>query len=243
MKIYAVLIYFVLLQIDFCFGQENLPENKSEAMHKKKKMYAHCEESHRQSPINIKIGKKKAHKVSFNYMNSHEVVLNLGHTVQLKYEEGSFISLDDKKYQFIQMHFHTPSEHLIEKKKFIMEAHLVHKSEDGHFAVVAVLFEEGNENTFLAKFIQDIPKEVEAKTEANKQIDIAEILPKEQAFYTYSGSLTTPPYTEGVNWLIFQTPQSCSLKQLEAIKNVEGFNARNVQKLNHRKVEVFKNQQ
>ena len=241
MKAYFIIIFALLLQVSLLMGQEN-NANLQENIPSKKNTHKLCGEAHRQSPIQIIKGKKKTHQISFNYMKSHEVVLNLGHTVELKYDEGSNITLDKKNYQLIQMHFHTPSEHWIKKKKFIMEAHLVHQSSDGNYAVVAVLFEEGIENDFLSKFIKDIPEKKETETEKNQSIQIADILPKEKAFFMYSGSLTTPPYTEGVRWLIFQMSQKCTLQQSDAIKKVEGFNARNLQKLNHRKVEIFKNQ-
>lgn len=237
-------MYLILVNVWICTAQKENPSNQTQEQvaAQTRKMQAYCHELHRQSPVNLLKGKKKKHQISFNYMKSHEVVLNLGHTVELKYDEGSFLKFDDKTYQLIQMHFHTPSEHWIERKKFSMEAHLVHKSTDDHYLVLAILFEEGQENKFLANFINDIPQKEQQALESDKRILIADLLPKENKFFTYSGSLTTPPYTEGVLWVIFQKPLQCTSTQLDAIKKVEGFNARNLQKLNHRKVNIFLNE-
>ncbi len=214
------------------------PQNEVE---KKRKDCAYCDKDMSQSPINIVKGKKNnAHTISFQYNPSHEVVLNLGHTVELLYDKGSKIIFDGKEYQLVQMHFHTPSEHVVQKKGFSMEAHLVHQSEDMHYTVVSILFKEGKENEFIKKFIADIPLQENEKNAKNSFLNISEILPIGSTFYTYSGSLTTPPYTEGVHWVIFQKNIECSKEQKNQILKEEGINARETQNLNHRVVEVFK---
>ncbi|WP_299465588.1 carbonic anhydrase [uncultured Microscilla sp.] len=201
---------------------------------------AYCLTHHRQSPINLNTpGKKAAHTLTFNYVSSHEVVKNLGHTVELEYDKGSSVVFDDKTYQLIQFHFHTPSEHRIDAERYPMEAHLVHQAADSTFLVISLLFEEKKENTFLKRFINDIPKTAGDSTEKSREIDLTKFFPSDQRFYTYSGSLTTPPYTEGVRWVIFKQPVNCSKTQLDIFKKTEGFNARKLQPMNLRKLEEF----
>lgn len=201
--------------------------------------YAKCGELHRQSPINIMVPPtKKAHKIAFNYMKSHEVVENLGHTVELLYDKGSTVNYDGEEYNLIQFHFHTPSEHHIDEQAYPMEMHMVHQGEDSTYLVVALLFTEGEANDFLAGFIPDIPKE-EGEESSMKTIDLKQLLPEKKEFFTYSGSLTTPPYTEGVKWVLFKEPVTCTSEQIGSFRQVEGFNARDTQALNHREVDEF----
>ncbi|GAB4402238.1 MAG: carbonic anhydrase family protein [Microscillaceae bacterium] len=219
------------------------PVPGSPEWHAANKSCARCELPHRQSPINLKKGSRETHQFQWQYHPSHEVVLNLGHTVELKYDEGSGAIFDGESYQLVQMHFHTPSEHWVRKQRYPMEAHLVHQAKNGHYLVLAVLFTSGNSHPFLETFIGDIPKNAEAIYEKDKNIDIRQLLPTSPAFYTYSGSLTTPPYTEGVRWVVFQAPVAASKAQIEAIQSVEGFNARTLQKVYHRRVAHFRRQE
>ena len=99
-----------------------------------------------QSPIGISVTEKtKLDDIIFHYYPTHLKIINNGHTIQVNYERGSSISIGHKKYELIQFHFHTPSEHVIHGKHYNMEAHLVHKGEHGQLAVVAVLIDEGKE--------------------------------------------------------------------------------------------------
>lgn len=202
---------------------------------------AHCKEHTRQSPVKLKAQPTvKNYAVKFSYQPSHEWVLNLGHTVELKYDQGSSVSFENKKYELIQFHFHTPSEHIIQQKHLPMEVHLVHLAKDSTYLVVAILFKEGKENSFIKKFTSDIPQTKDGQKQVkNKFLNINDLLPKSKRFYTYSGSLTTPPYTEGVRWLLFDEMTACSKEQIQTMKGYEGFNARDLQKLNHRNVELF----
>ena len=201
---------------------------------------AACVSKYSQSPVNVTTpGKKAKHKVEFKYVSSHEVVKNLGHTVELMYDKGSAIVFDEKKYQLVQFHFHTPSEHKIDTEHYPMEVHLVHQGVDSTYLVVSLLFEEKKENLFLKNFIADIPKETGDSTETKKEIDLTRLFPGDKRFYTYKGSLTTPPYTEGVRWLIFRQSVGCSKEQIAAFKKIEGFNARKLQPMNARMLEEF----
>jgi carbonic anhydrase len=199
-----------------------------------------CHELHRQSPINLKPnGKHLKTQVKFDYHPSHEVVLNNGHTIELLYDGGSTITFQNKAYQLIQFHFHTPSDHHNHGKSYPMEVHLVHIAADSAVLVVGLFFEEGAENQFLTQFLGDAPNE-EAKIKVNKTINVNQLLPKKRHFYHYAGSLTTPPYTEGVSWLVFQNSVSASKNQIDRMRILEGFNSRVNQPLNHREVFIIK---
>jgi carbonic anhydrase len=200
-----------------------------------------CQHKDKQSPIIISSkGKKAHHKLKFEYTSSHEVIKNLGHTVELIYDKGSKLIFNDVSYQLVQFHFHTPSEHHINTQVFPMEMHLVHQSIDSSYLVLSVLFQEKKDNKFLSNFIPDIPSKDGDTNISNKKIDLTTFFPNNKVFYTYGGSLTTPPYTEGVRWIIFQEPVDISREQIEVFKKLEGFNARESQPVNNRKVEIFK---
>jgi carbonic anhydrase len=195
-----------------------------------------------QSPINIRIpAKASVHTFGVQYQPSHEIVENLGHTIKLIYDQGSKVHFDGHDYQLVQVHFHTPSEHHFSRKEFEMEAHLVHtRSDSNAYLVVAVLFTKGQENKFLAKFIQDIPINKGGEFQDKKSLDLNLLLPKDTEYFHYSGSLTTPPFTEGVKWIVCKEIATASAAQINKIKSFEGINARKIQKLYHRKVEIFR---
>ncbi|KAF0683743.1 hypothetical protein As57867_024138, partial [Aphanomyces stellatus] len=140
-------------------------------------------------------------------------------------DETSFLKLrDGREYRPIQFHFHTPSEHTLEGKPFPFCMHLVHQSDDGHLAVVGVFFEEGDESAFLAQFwhaLSDMDPSGEKLTVENISFEALDIT--NESFFRYKGSLTTPPYTEGVEWVIVRDPRTISAEQLqEFIKVIPG---------------------
>ncbi len=203
-----------------------------------------------QSPINIVSTASETGKHSITLFFKDEVnkIENLGHTVQLDFQEGSTITQDDTTFNFKQCHFHTPSEHLIDGMTFPMEMHIVNllPSTDPNatpqYLVIGVLFKEGKENKFIADFLDAIPKEEhssgELKAGTVKLEDLFGKIPKEVKghYYHYRGSLTTPPYTESVRWYITRNIFEASAAQIEAINKVEGNNARHVQALYSRQV-------
>lgn len=201
--------------------------------------YSPCRDGKHQSPVNlISEGLFKEHNLQFDYHPSQEVILNNGHTVELVFEGGSFLDFDEKKYQLLQFHFHTPSEHLVDKRHYPLEMHLVHRSMDTTYLVVGLLFDYGSESEFLDKFLMDAPDEVEEKT-YQKDIDIMDLHPEDKGYYYYNGSFTTPPCTEGVRWLIKKGVLGASKEQIDRLESIEGENFRPDQSLNDRHVEEF----
>lgn len=203
-----------------------------------------------QSPINIISSANEGgkHNITLYFKDEVNKIENLGHTIQLDFQEGSTIMQDDTTFAFKQCHFHTPSEHLIDGMTFPMEMHIVNlmpnedKNATPQYLVIGVLFKEGKENKFIADFLNAIPKEehetAALKAGTVKMADLVGAIPKEIKghYYSYRGSLTTPPYTESVRWYIAKHIFEASAAQIEAINKVEGNNARHVQALYGRTV-------
>jgi len=205
---------------------ENGPDNWG----KLKPDYAACSGGRRQSPIDIRDGfRVDLEPITFTYRPSQFRVVDNGHTIQVVVS-GSSISLLGRSYELAQFHFHRPSEERIGGKASEMVAHLVHKAEDGKLAVLAVLLEKGAENPVIQTIWNNLPLEKnEYVTPPGLTIDVAGILPGDRSYYTYMGSLTTPPCTEGVLWLVLKQPQQISPEQLAIFSRLYRNNARPVQ--------------
>jgi len=200
--------------------------------------YAACKTGKNQSPIDITSAvSTDLPPITFDYRAVPLRIINNGHTIQVNYAEGSSISFGGKSYQLVQFHFHHPSEEKINGKGFDMVAHLVHKSPEGSLAVVAVLIKKGQANKFIEALWAHLPKE-EGKEEVpmNVTIDVSKLLPAKLGYYTYTGSLTTPPCSEGVTWLVLKTPIELSDAQINKFAQFYKHNARPVQPLNDRAV-------
>lgn len=201
------------------------------------KDYASCSHGKTQSPIDISGAQNEAlPDIGFAYKPSKTNILNNGHTIQVNYDEGSSITLDGVQYSLLQFHFHDPSEHTVAGKSFGMEVHLVHKNAKGELAVVGLLIQEGKENTVLAETWKNMPAKADEKKTLAVSINAQDLLPEGHTYYRYSGSLTTPPCSEGVNWLVFKSPIEMSKAQIAAFKKLINKNARPVQPLNTRTV-------
>lgn len=199
-----------------------------------------------QSPINIMswdAPQSATHGLRFDYKASKQAILNTGHTVKLTYDAGSTVVADGQVYDLVQFHFHTPSEHLIDGVTYPLEMHLVHtlRGEPETYLVVGVLFAEAAEpNAFLAEFLDAVPAEAGAELVRSETVDVRDLQkPGWRAFFSYGGSLTTPPYTESVRWEVLKAVQGASAQQLEKLQALEGNNARHVQSLEGRAVETW----
>jgi carbonic anhydrase len=194
---------------------------------------AEASEGQSQSPINIVTSRAVAgkHKVKFKYKASNEHVDNLGHTVKVTYDAGSSLEYDGTRYDLVQFHFHTPSEHLLDGVTYPMELHLVHAEHDHpeHLLVVGVLFKEGKSHPLVAKLVKDVPEHAGEHADRDVQLDASSILKRGEGYYHYDGSLTTPPYSETVTWLVLDQPHDASAEQIEALNRIEGNNARHIQ--------------
>lgn len=212
---------------------EHGPEHWGEMKHE----YGACSKGTSQSPIDITGATGgKLSKISFDYKPTKLNILNNGHTVQVNYDKGSSIKVGGKTYRLLQFHFHTPSEHMVDGRSFGMEMHLVHKSNKGELAVVGVLLDKGSENLAFKTIWDNLPEKANQKKSVNASVNVADLLPGNKAYYAYSGSLTTPPCSEGVKWHVLKTPVEMSEEQLGAIQAIMHDNNRPVQPLHSRKV-------
>lgn len=198
--------------------------------------YALCSTGREQSPINLTNAEASdLQDIIFEYKSSAVKILNNGHTVQVNYDTGSFIAINGTRYQLIQFHFHVPSEHSVEGELKAMEMHLVHKADDESLAVVGVMINIGAENEAFASVWDNLPAEESPETTiAGATVDAASLLPDTLTYYTYPGSLTTPPCSEKVTWLVLTTPIEMSAEQIEAFEAIVELNNRPVQPLNER---------
>ncbi|MFT3848139.1 MAG: carbonic anhydrase family protein [Propionivibrio sp.] len=192
--------------------------------------YALCGTGKRQSPIDIRDGiRVDLEPIQFDYRPSNFRVIDNGHTVQVSLPGGS-ISLLGKSYQLIQFHFHRPAEETVNGKSFDMVVHMVHRADDGKLAVVAVLLESGAENPFVQTVWNNLPLEKNVEVAPpSLTLDPAQLLPENRNYYTYMGSLTTPPCSEDVLWLVLKQPQQISPEQLAIFARFYENNARPVQ--------------
>ena len=162
-----------------------------------------CSLGAQQSPINI-VGpiKSQLPALKLSWGKTADTIVNNGHTIQLNFAEGSTLKLGDTTYKLLQVHFHRPSEHLIEGKSFPMEAHFVHRADSGGLAVVGVMFSEGKPNAAFGKITATMPAKEGPAVKADAAINPNGLLPAKLGYYRYEGSLTTPPCSEIVEWLV-----------------------------------------
>lgn len=189
-----------------------------------------CASGQRQSPIDIRDGiRVDVEPISFKYRPSTFRILDTGHTVQVVVGDSS-ISLTGKTYELVEFHFHRPSEEKVNGQRFDMVAHLVHKADDGQLAILAVLLERGPENPFIQVLWNNLPLERHLEVSPPTAIiDPTTLLPASRNYYTYMGSLTTPPCTEGVLWLVMKQPVQVSQEQINIFSRLYKNNARPIQ--------------
>ncbi len=187
-----------------------------------------CGDGSLQSPINIRRheNRKRGKRLDLQYYDTNIEVLNNGHTIELKYEPGSEININGQRYELKQFHFHTPSEHTFAGgAHFPLEMHLVHSSADGSLAVVGVMIRTGRENRALPdneRFEQLIPQVASTTYSFDDRINVEDLLPKNMKAYAYSGSLTTPPCSEGVSWFVMKQSVRWSEEQVSILTNALG---------------------
>jgi len=161
--------------------------------------------------------------------------LNNGHTLEVEYEDGSSIDIGGNNYRLLQFHLHTPSEHNKESSAYPMEAHFVHVSTSGELAVVGVFIKEGSYNKELASILDNAPASKGTVAVHGEEINAVDLLPEEtDEYYHYSGSLTTPPCSEGVKWYVMDEKIEASSEQIARFQGFFNINARPIQPTNGR---------
>lgn len=198
--------------------------------------YATCAKGVEQSPVDIPADAAvNTADISFNYQPSAVTILNNGHTIQVNYDPGSSLTLNGVRYDLVQFHFHAHSEHALAGQFAPLEVHLVHKNAKGGLAVVGVLLNAGAENPSYAAVLNNLPaEESEAHAVSGATVDANQLLPSERTYWRYNGSLTTPPCSEGVQWLVMNTPVELSAAQIGAYTAIYNANARPLQPFNAR---------
>lgn len=205
--------------------------------------YAVCNRGKEQSPIDIRMPRKaRLPPLEFEYKNEPvRYVINNGHTIRVNYHDapgtGSFLVMGGRRYQLTQFHFHHPSEERVDGKRYEMVLHLMHKGGDGQVVGVAVFLKIGRANPTVQQVLDHMPAAEGQLAVPGVEIDPAAMLPHDTGYYMYMGSVTAPPCTEGVRWIVLKTPVEISAAQAKAFARLYPDDARPAQPLNGRVVE------
>ncbi len=162
--------------------------------------------------------------MEFEYYSSTIDEINNGHTIQQNVKAGSFLRIPDRgtSYELKQFHFHSPSEHKVNGHSYAMEMHFVHADEKGALTVIGVLIAKGEEHPVLKKLWSFMPENTGETSVKPIGIEDTNLLPPTRDYFTYGGSLTTPPCTEGVKWIVLKTPIEASAGQIAIFKERVG---------------------
>ena len=214
--------------VDWVYGDGDLPEKWSIT----NEAYGACDAGNMQSPIDLDLANTRG---EIEFASSYEETIGELKTgpskVQVDVAPGMGMISGQHLFGLVQFHFHTPSEHRLHGRRYPLTVHLVHGTATGDFAVLGVMFEEGDENPALAKILAGIDG-----GSKNVAVDVRELVPENIDVYRYMGSLTTPPCTEGVNWHVADQVLKASPAQLAAFERMLGKSARSMQPLNNRLV-------
>jgi carbonic anhydrase len=192
--------------------------------------WAKCGAGNRQSPIDLRDGiKVNLEQISFDYHPSSFSEVNNGHTIQVTVGGGNFITVGNTVYELQQFHFHRPSEEKINGKGTEMVIHMVHRSAEGKIAIVAILIERGQPHRLMQTIWDNLPLEKQDVVSPSIVLDPIDALPERREYFTYMGSLSEPPCSEGVLYLVFKQPMQASPAQMALFSRLYPLNARPVQ--------------
>jgi carbonic anhydrase len=183
--------------------------------------YEMCAKGVNQSPIDLTgLVEAELDPITFHYTGLATEVVNNGHSIQANYTSGSTIEVAGRIFELKQFHFHAPSENTINGESFPLEAQFVHVAEDGSLAVIAVMYQIGEENEAMARLWRQMPVKVGEKAAMASQVKAQDLMPENRDYYRFNGSLTTPPCTEGVLWLVMKEPVTISQAQVDEFSHV-----------------------
>lgn len=214
--------------VEWGYEQDNGPDKWSTISSD----YQLCESGQQQSPIDLETKDISTGSESFelNYTDTIFNIVDTGHSLEFEDKSSeNTITYNDQDYSLQQIHFHNESENTINGQSYPLEAHFVHTNDTADNLVISVMFELGDENAVIGNSFTKVGSKIEFNPEA--------LIPTNGSYYTFVGSLTTPPCTEGVQWLVFEQPLSISEQQLEDFTRHYENNNRNIQPLNGRDVE------
>jgi carbonic anhydrase len=204
--------------------------------------YRACSDGHEQSPIDIRNAHldKALQPIEFHYIAGPVTVENNGHTIVVHVDPGSYIVADGVRYNLVEFEFRHPGEETVKGKFSDMSVHLVHRSTDGKMAIIAVrLLENQNfPNALLSTLWEHLPTTAGKSEKVTAPINPGGLLPADRGYWTYIGSLTTPPCTEGVRWFVFEQQVTLSRDQLRAFASIYKLNTREIQDPHGRRIEA-----
>ena len=204
--------------------------------------YRACSQGHEQSPIDIRGAhlNKGLQPIEFHYIGGPVTIENTGQTIVVEVDPGSYIVAGGQRYDLEKLIFHHPSEEAVKGKLTDMGVQLVHKSADGKMAVVAVRLsmDRGDPNAVMAALWPHLPQRPGATEKVADMINAGGFLPADRGYWAYTGSLTTPPCTEGVRWFVFEDVLSISRSQLRALTSLFPMNSRPLQDAHGRRIEA-----
>lgn len=199
--------------------------------------YAACSVGARQSPVDIEEATLAGlPAIDIEWGAGETRMVNNGHTIQVDVPAGSFLRRGGETYELLQFHFHAPSEHEVQGRRFPMEAHFVHRrvgSDD--LGVLAVFLDSGGENESFARLASHFPAKEGVSVEVD-DVDITGLFPDEREYWFYDGSLTTPPCSEKVSWMVLQHPVKVSGDDITRFRALYPMNARPVAPANGRPI-------
>jgi len=204
--------------------------------------YKACGNGHEQSPIDLRGAhlNKALTPLEFHYKAGSVTLENDGHSIIARVPAGSYFIADGVRYELESFSFHHPGEHAVKGKLTDMDVELLHRSADGKVAVISVRFamERGDSNAVMAALWPHLPRTAGAKEKISEFVNAGGFLPADRGYWTYTGSLTTPPCTEGVRWFVIQEPLSISLVQLHQFEQIFKMNSRPLQDKNGRRIDA-----
>jgi carbonic anhydrase len=196
----------------------------------------------KQTPVNIAtvIDDASLTTLNLNYKTTTTHIVNKGHTLQFNVDSGSSMTINGEVYKLLQFHTHTPSEHTINGIQMPLEIHFVHKNDaTGNLAVIGVFYNYGNEHNLLKNLIENLPLVKDSTYNSTDTYLPSDLFPAIKNYFTYSGSLTTPPCSEIVTWFVMEQNVESTPGQIGKILAIEHENARPLQALNNRTIRRF----
>jgi carbonic anhydrase len=194
-----------------------------------------CDLGREQTPIDLVKGiQAKIGTIRPRFADQKMTILNNGHTIQVNAAPGSFTEINGVRHDLVQFHFHHPSEHLLAGRRLDLELHFVHRSAAGNLAVLGIFVKPGRANVALAPIWAAMPPSEGQPVATGVTIHPAALLPASPHYFRYTGSLTTPPCSEGVSWTVYSNPIEASPEQIRRFAALFPMNARPVQSVNRR---------
>jgi len=243
-----VLVISVVLMVSGCLQKPNKAGHEKHWSYEGETGPAHWSELNsdncgcsgkNQSPIDIDtndVVKSNLPDIEFHNNPVKLKLVNNGHTVQANVDSGCSIIIDGDRYDLLQFHYHSLSEHTVNGKHYPVEIHFVYKDSSGALAVIGVFIKEGAENENYKPIWENLPSKPDEEYALSEPVDPGNLLPSDKRTYRYSGSLTTPPCTEGVKWFVMASPVEMSVAQIASAEKIYNHNYRPVLPLNARKV-------